>query len=140
YVWFDDALAEIQVSRNHVSGYRVATNIFGHEGQIQIGHFDQKPFYITVSAYGRRGKDEPIAHRVFEMRRYDADGLPEFVDRFGPAYKEEVDIFVNCCLAGDPFPTSHVDGLKAQEVISAGMRAMLSDKNAAALQDYVARP
>src|SRR6266478_5678412 len=51
YLWFEDELtAQIQVSRNHVSGYRVETIIFGEEGQIHIGHFDQKLFDITVEA------------------------------------------------------------------------------------------
>jgi myo-inositol 2-dehydrogenase/D-chiro-inositol 1-dehydrogenase len=69
-LWFEGELvAQVQVSRNHVSGYRVETIIFGEEGQIQIGRFDQRPFDITVAAYGRRGRSEPVAQKVFSMRR-----------------------------------------------------------------------
>jgi myo-inositol 2-dehydrogenase / D-chiro-inositol 1-dehydrogenase len=134
YLWFDDELvAQVQVGRNHVSGYRVETVIFGEEGQIHIGHFDQRPFDITVEAYGRRGRTEPIARRAFTMRNYGRP-LPEFIDRFGPAYKAEVAAFVDCCSTGALFPTSHRDGLRAQEAISAGMRAVLGREQASAVQ------
>lgn len=126
-LWFEDGTqAQIQVSRNHVSGYRVETIIFGTEGQIHAGRFDQRPREITVEAYGRRGRSEPLAHRVFTMRDY-GPGLPEFVDRFGPAYKAELEDFVDRCLAGEPFSSTHRDGLRAQEVISAGMASVIGE-------------
>lgn len=132
-LWFDaDLIAQVQVSRNHVSGYRVETIIFGEEGQIHVGHFDQKLLEITVEAYGRRGRGEPVAHRTFPMRDY-GPGLPEFVDRFGPAYKAELAAFIECCRASAPFPVSHADGLRAQEVISAGMQALITPKHAMAV-------
>jgi predicted dehydrogenase len=131
YVWFEDgAVAQIQVSRNHVSGYRVETVIFGEEGQIQIGRFDQRPFTVVVDAYGRRGTTERLASRTFEARKYERR-LPEFADRFGAAYKAEVAAFFECCTKGESFPTSHRDGLRAQEVISAGMRAVFGSADAA---------
>jgi myo-inositol 2-dehydrogenase/D-chiro-inositol 1-dehydrogenase len=134
YLWFDnDLLAQVQVTRNHVSGYRVETIIFGHEGQIHVGHFDQKPFAVTVEAYGRRGRTEPIARRTFEMRGY-GKPLPEFVDRFGAAYKAELAEFIDCCKNERPFPTTHRDGVRAQETISAGMRAMVGVEKAAAVE------
>src|SRR5260370_28357905 len=69
YLWFEGELtAQVQVSRNHVSGYRVETIIFGEEGQIHVGRFEQKPFEILVEAYARRGRSQPLLHRVFEMR------------------------------------------------------------------------
>ncbi len=73
-----------------------------------------------------------MAHRVFKMRDY-GQPLPEFIDRFGPAYKAEVAAFIECCLAGQPFPTTHRDGLRAQQVISAGMQAVMSPEQAAAV-------
>jgi predicted dehydrogenase len=57
--------------------------------------------------------------------------LPEFVDRFGAAYKAELAAFVECCRNGAPFPTSHQDGLRAQQVISAGMQGMYGPAQAA---------
>jgi myo-inositol 2-dehydrogenase/D-chiro-inositol 1-dehydrogenase len=133
-LWFDGEMAaQVQVSRNHVSGYRVETLIFGEEGQIQVGRFDQKPFDILVEAYGRRGRAESLARRAFRMRDY-ARPLPEFVDRFGPAYKAELAAFIECCRNDAPFPTSHRDGLRAQEVISAGMSSVLTAERAAPVQ------
>jgi myo-inositol 2-dehydrogenase / D-chiro-inositol 1-dehydrogenase len=131
YLWFgEDLLAQIQVSRNHVSGYRVETIIFGEEGQIHVGHFDQKLTTVTVEAYGRRGRSEPLTIKTFPMRDYQRP-LPEFVDRFGAAYKAELAAFIECCRTGAPFPATHRDGLRAQEVISAGMNGMLGLAQAA---------
>lgn len=130
-LWFPgELIAQVQVSRNHVSGYRVETILFGEEGQIKVGRFDQKPFEIIVEAYGRRGRKEPLALRTFPMRNYQR-ALPEFIDRFGPAYKAELAAFVDCCAAKKPFPTSHRDGLRAQEVISAAMGAVIGLPHAA---------
>jgi predicted dehydrogenase len=134
YLWFGpDLVAQVQVSRNHVSGYRVETVLFGEQGQIHVGHFDQKPFEVLVEAYGRRGAKEPIAKKSFGMRNY-GDGLPEFVDRFGPAYRAELAAFLECCRTGSPFPTTHRDGVRAQEVISAGMRGLVNLDRAASVQ------
>jgi myo-inositol 2-dehydrogenase / D-chiro-inositol 1-dehydrogenase len=131
YMWFPgDLVGQVQVGRNHVSGYRVETIIFGSEGQIHMGHFDQKLTEITVEAYGRRGQKEPLARRVFPMRDY-GKPLAEFIDRFGPAYKAEVEVFVDCCNAAEPFPITHRDGLRAQEVIAAAMRAVVAPEQAA---------
>jgi myo-inositol 2-dehydrogenase/D-chiro-inositol 1-dehydrogenase len=133
-LWFDsDLLAQIQVSRNHVSGYRVETIIFGDHGQIHVGHFDQRPFHISVEAYGRRGRSEPLARQIFPMRDY-GQPLPEFVDRFGAAYKAELAAFIDCCNTGKPFPTTHRDGVRAQEAISAGMRAIIGIEQAAVVE------
>jgi myo-inositol 2-dehydrogenase / D-chiro-inositol 1-dehydrogenase len=130
HLWFEDHLAaQIQVSRNHVSGYRVETLIFGERGQIQVGRFDQQPFEVVVRSFGPRGRAAPLESRTFPMRDYGRP-LPEFVDRFGPAYKAEVAEFVECCRAGRPFPINHRDGARAQEVIAAGMGALLTEDEA----------
>jgi len=131
YMWFDDdLLAQVQVTRNHVSGYRVETILFGDQGQVHIGHFDGKPFEVTVEAYGKRGKSEPLAKKSFTARDY-GKPLPEFVDRFGAAYKAELVAFIECCRDKKPFPSTHRDGLRAQEVISAGMKAVFGKGQAA---------
>ena len=66
YLWFPGELvAQVQVSRNHVSGYRGETILFGEDGQIRVGRFEQKPFDIIVEAYGRHDRKEPLAVRSF---------------------------------------------------------------------------
>jgi myo-inositol 2-dehydrogenase/D-chiro-inositol 1-dehydrogenase len=133
YMWFDDELvAQVQVSRNHVSGYRVETIIFGSEGQIHVGRFEQQPFDTVVEAYGKRGAKDPIVRRTFSEAPPPEPG-PEFVERFGSAYKAELAAFLECCRTGAAFPTSHSDGLRAQQVIAAGMRGVLGAKDAATI-------
>ncbi|MBM3784770.1 MAG: hypothetical protein FJW30_10445 [Acidobacteria bacterium] len=134
YLWFGAGLtAQVQVTRNHVSGYRVETIVYGDQGQVQIGRFDQRPGEIVVEAFGRRGRSEPIARQTFPGGD-GGPGAPEFVDRFGPAYKAEAAVFIERCRSGGDFPTNHNDGLRAQRVISSGMRAMLTVSNAATVE------
>jgi len=126
YLWFEEELvAEIQVGRNHVSGYRTETVIYGEEGEIQIDRFQQKPREVIVKAYGRRGRTEPIASRSFAMRDYGRP-VPEFVERFGLAYQAELAAFVKCCQSGQPFPATQWDGVRAQQVIRAGMQSVVT--------------
>lgn len=115
----DIDIGQIEVSRNHVSGYRVETWIFGEKGQIHVGRFEQKPSEVTVETYGL---DRPIDRKVFTMRDYGADA-PEFVGRFGLAYKAELTHFVERCNQGLPFSVDHNDGLRAMEVIDAALRS-----------------
>jgi predicted dehydrogenase len=123
YLWFEGELvSEIQVGRNHVSGYRTEVVFYGEEGQIQVDRFLQNPRQVIVNAFGRRGRPEPIAHRIFPLREY-GESLPEFAGRFGLAYKAEVATFIECCQSSKPFPVNHTDGVRAQQVILAGMRS-----------------
>ena len=131
YMWFgEEILGQVQVTRNHVSGYRVETAIYGDQGQIQIGRFAQNPREIIVEAFGRRGKNEPTCRKVFPGGQGRPDS-PEFVDRFGPAYKAETAAFLECCRLGLFFPMTHRDGLRAQRVIASGMRCVHTREQAA---------
>jgi hypothetical protein len=56
--------------------------------------------------------------------------VPEFVARFGAAYKAELARFLECCAGDEPFPITHRDGLAAQEVIAAGTEGMLTRADA----------
>jgi myo-inositol 2-dehydrogenase/D-chiro-inositol 1-dehydrogenase len=130
----DELIAQIQVTRNHVSGYRGETVIYGELGMIRIGCFKQKLLEVTVEAYGRREATEPIACKNFEMRKYNQP-LPEFIDRFGAAYKEELRTFLECCRSGKPFPITHLDGLRAQEIVAGAMSASIRKQDMARI-DY----
>ncbi len=126
FMWFPGEMtAQVQVTRNHVSGYRVETAIFGEHGHLRIGRFAQRPHEVVVEAYGRRFTAEPLEHRVFSVLP-DREGTAEFVARFGLSYKAEVIKFIECCRSGEPFPITHRDGLRASEVIAAGMSKMLT--------------
>jgi predicted dehydrogenase len=125
-------IAQLQVTRNHVSGYRGETVIYGEQGLIRIGSFNQKLLEVNVEAYGRRDATEPIATRKFEMRRY-GQPLPEFIDRYGAAYKQELKRFLECCRDATPFPITHLDGLRAQEIVAAAMSASVQKKDMSAI-------
>ncbi|MCC7236920.1 MAG: Gfo/Idh/MocA family oxidoreductase [Bryobacterales bacterium] len=126
HMWFgEELLGQVQVTRNHVSGYRVESVLYGDQGQIQIGRFSQRPSEVVVEAYGRRGRAGPLDRRVFPGGD-GGPGVPEFVERFGPAYKAEAAAFIECCRHSLPFPTSHHDGLRAQRVIEAAMSVVKS--------------
>jgi len=120
----DEMVSQIQVSRNHVSGYRGETVIFGDKGLVRIGCFRQKPLEVTVEAYGTRENSNPIVFKNFGMRSY-AQPLQEFIDRYGAAYKEELRTFLKCCRNRDPFPVTHRDGLRAQEIVAGAMKASI---------------
>jgi predicted dehydrogenase len=127
-LWFDGELsAQIQVSRNHVSGYRVETWIYGEGGQIHLGAFRQDPHEVELEVYGR---SKSIAHERFQLERYDRP-VPEFVDRFGLAYQAELAHFVDCCLEGKPFGVDQNDGLAAMEAIDAAVGSLLRPERAA---------
>jgi len=120
----DELIAQIQVTRNHVSGYRGETVVYGEKGMIRVGCFRQKLLEVTVEVYGNREAKEPIALKTFEMRSYDQP-LPEFIDRYGAAYKDELRTFLSCCRNGEPFPVNHIDGLRAQEIVAGAMSAQI---------------
>lgn len=127
-LWFDGELsAQVQVSRNHVSGYRVETWIYGEEGQIHLGPFLQDPHEVVLEVYGR---SQPILHERFPLERYDRP-VPEFVDRFGLAYQAELSHFVDCCIEGKPFDVDQNDGLAAMEAIDAAVGSLLRPEKAA---------
>lgn len=123
-------LAEIQVSRNHVSGYRGETVLYGEKGQIRVGRFNANPREVIVEAYGPRDHAEPLVSRSFLTRDYN-EALPEFIDRFGAAYKEELRVFIDSCLARQGFPVTHLDAMRAQEIIAAAMTRVLSTRDMA---------
>ncbi len=131
----EELIGQLQVTRNHVSGYRGETIIYGERGQIHIGRFNQKLLEVIVEAYGSREAAQPIACKTFEMRKYDQP-LPEFIDRFGAAYKEELKVFLECCRSGTAFPITHRDGLCAQEIVAGAMSAIIRQEDMAKI-DYL---
>ncbi len=127
YLWFGDELAaQIHVSRNHVAGYRVETWVFGEKGSVHVGRFEQKPAEVVVETYG---VSQPIERCVFPQRDY-GRSLPEFVGRFGNAYRAELAEFVARCGSGEPFPVDQHDGFRATEVIDAAVKGSITRERA----------
>ncbi len=132
---FDDAflqmgfpnsvIAQVQVSRNHVAGYRNETWIYGDGGLIHVGRFQENPLQVTVEAYNREGV---IEKKAFQLRDY-GEEVPVFIERFGPAYKRELAYFVDRCLKNEPFSVTQEDGLTAMRVAEAGVRSLRAEEN-----------
>jgi predicted dehydrogenase len=122
HYWLDDdAVAQIQVSRNHVAGYRNETTLYGTQGLIHVGHFDDDPLRVWVEAYGR-GHDL-LEKRAFALRDYERP-VPVFIRRFGNAYKGEVADFVRRCVDGTDFAVTHREGLRAMAMVVAGAQSL----------------
>ena len=130
-LWLGDgAVAQIQVSRNHVAGYRNETILYGTAGLIHVGAFDGDPQRVRLAAYGR--DHEVIEERTFDLRDY-GHPVPVFIRRFGPAYKAEVAAFVAACNAGEPFAVTHRDGVRAMAVVTAVAAALKTAAEASAV-------
>ncbi len=125
-----DVIAQIQVSRNHVAGYRNETWIYGRDGLIHVGRFQEDPLRVTVEAYNREGV---IEKKDFRMRDYGGE-VPVFIQRFGPAYKRELAYFVDRCLKDEPFSVTQEDGLDAMRVAEAGIRSLREGGQAVTIQ------
>ncbi|MGA8231531.1 MAG: Gfo/Idh/MocA family oxidoreductase, partial [Candidatus Acidiferrales bacterium] len=120
-LWFpDELIAQLTVSRNHVSGYRVEVWVYGEEGQIHVGRFEQNKREVIVEAYSRT---ERIEYKSYLMRDYGRP-VPEFIERFGDAYKRELAEFVRCCREGERFAVTHRTGLRAMEVMASATRSV----------------
>jgi len=116
-----DVVAQLQVSRNHVAGYRNECVLLGREGRIHVGHFEGDPLRVRVEVTGVDHRR--IDHRSFELRDY-GEPVPPFIQRFGPAYSAEAEAFIEACLAGAPFAVTHREGLAAMRVVAAGAEAL----------------
>ena len=112
-------MAQVQVSRNHVTGYRNETYLYGESGLIHVGAFRGNAGILTVEHYGREGL---IDCHSFETRDHGRD-VPVFITRFGTAYAAELDDFIGKCLKDQAFSVNHDDGLWALQVVTDGMRS-----------------
>ncbi len=120
-MWFPGKLlGQVQVSRNHVAGYRNETWVFGDKGVIHIGNFQENPLRVEIEAFSPQGV---IARETFSLRDYGND-VPVFIKRFGEAYKNELSYFLDQCLNNAPFSVTHQDGLNAMRIALAGTQAI----------------
>mgnify|MGYP001102788637 CR=1 FL=1 len=121
-IWLgDDVVAQLQVSRNHVAGYRNECVLLGREGRIHVGHFEGDAGRVRLEAYGP--DHTRIEQRWFDLRDWN-EPVPPFIQRFEPAYMAEAADFVQRCIDGSPFSVTHREGLIAMRVVSAGAEAI----------------
>jgi predicted dehydrogenase len=130
-MWFESGMmAQVQVGRNHVAGYRVETWIYGDKGTMHVGRFTGHRSEVLFEVHF---PGEPSVQKTFAMRDY-GEGLPEFVDRFGLAYRAELAHFIDCCRNDKPFGVNQNDGVRAMEVISAGMNRPTTGETASKIE------
>ncbi len=121
-LWFPGgAAAQVQVSRNHVAGYRNETWVYGDRGVVHVGAFQEDPLRVDVEALVR---GQATVRETFRMRAYDSPVVPVFVERYGPAYYAEVAHFIDCVTREEPFGVTHEDGLEALRIVEAVTRAV----------------
>jgi len=105
----NQAIGNIDISRNAVYGYDIRTEVLGSEGGLLIGNLQQTATLVMTR--------DGITH----------DTVPYFMERFGEAYAGEVRDFV-ACLLEDRAPS--VTGLDARKATQIGIAATLSlDEN-----------
>jgi predicted dehydrogenase len=101
----NNAVGNIDLSRNAIFGYDIRTEVLGSEGALQIGTLQQTAT-LTLTSQG-------ISH----------DTIPGFMERFGDAYAAEIRGFVASVLE-DREPS--VTGEDARKATAIGMAATRS--------------
>lgn len=101
----NNAVGNIDLSRNAIFGYDIRTEVLGSEGSLLIGTLQQTSTLVMT----RHG----ITH----------DTIPGFMERFGDAYAAEIRDFVSCILEDHEPRVTAEDARKATAM---GMAATLS--------------
>lgn len=101
----NEAIGNIDMSRNAVYGYDIRTEVLGTEGSLWIGYLQQTAMLVLNKG--------GVTH----------DTVPYFMDRFGIAYAEEIRAFVKC-IVDDTQPI--VTGTDARAATAIGIASTMS--------------
>lgn len=116
----NDAIGNIDMSRNAVYGYDIRTEVLGTDGSLWIGYLQQTPTLVLTKA--------GVIH----------DTVPYFMERFGIAYAEEIRVFVRHILENTE---PDVTGEDARAATSIGIAATMSlDEDRPVLLSEVNKP
>jgi len=99
------ALGNIEVSRNAFYGYDIRTEILGSEGAVTVGVHQYTPVLLLTRAGAQH------------------DITPYLMERFGDAYRKQLQHFVDCLTNGQPPLVSGADALAAYEIGVAATRS-----------------
>lgn len=99
------ALGNVEVSRNAFYGYDIRTEVLGSDGALLIGTHQHTPVMLLTRA--------GVQHDV----------TPYLMERFGDAYRTQMQHFVECLHQGQPPAVSGTDALAALEISIAATRA-----------------
>ena len=98
-------LGNVEVSRNAFYGYDIRTEVLGSEGALMIGVHQQTPVLLLTRAGAQH------------------DVMPYLMERFGDAYRTQLQHFVDCLNTGQPPSVSGADALAACEIGIAATRS-----------------
>ena len=101
----DGALGNIEVSRNAFYGYDIRTEVLGSEGAMMIGVHQHTPVLLLTRAGAQ----------------YDV--MPYLLERFGSAYRAQLQHFADCLRNGQPPSVGGAEALAACEIGVAATRA-----------------
>lgn len=101
----DGALGNVEVSRNAFYGYDIRTEVLGSEGAVIIGTQQ----HTSVVLLTRSGAQHDV--------------VPYLLERFGDAYRAQIQHFVDCLRNGHTPSVSGADALAALEIGVAATRA-----------------
>jgi inositol 2-dehydrogenase len=104
----DGRIGVVDLSRNGVYGYDIATEILGTRGTLRIGYLRENPVLVM--------KKNSISH----------DTVPHFMERFAESYVTQLRDFARNLLAGAPPPITVDDGIRALRVAIAATRSYRS--------------
>jgi inositol 2-dehydrogenase len=101
----DGRLGSVDLSRNGIYGYDIATELLGTEGTLRIGYLRETPLVVL--------KKNQVSH----------DTVPYFMERFAGAYTAQIHDFARNVLEGRTAPITLDDGLGALRVALAARRS-----------------
>jgi scyllo-inositol 2-dehydrogenase (NAD+) len=99
------AIGNVEVSRNAFYGYDIRTEVLGSEGAVTIGAHGHTPVLLLT----RGGAQHDL--------------MPYLLERFGDAYRAQLQHFVACLRDGKLPAVGGSDGLAALEIALAATRA-----------------
>jgi len=98
-------LGNFEGSRNAVYGYDIQFDILGSDGAIRVGYLQETPMLIL---------DKSGVHH---------DVVPHFPERFGAAYTNQIEGFIDCVL-NDEAPRATIED--ARKALQIGIAATIS--------------
>jgi inositol 2-dehydrogenase len=107
-VFSDGRLGVIDLTRNGIYGYDIATEILGTEGTVRIGYLRETPITMLTK--------NSVTH----------DTVPYFMERFERAYTRQLQDFAQNVLNGRPPSVTLHDGIEALRIALAAGKSLES--------------
>jgi inositol 2-dehydrogenase len=101
----DGRLGMVDLSRNGIYGYDIASELLGTAGTLRIGYLRETPLFVMTK--------NSVAH----------DTVPYFMERFAGAYTAQLRNFAQNVLEGRKAPVTIDDGIEALRIAIAAHRA-----------------